>query len=86
MKCAGKRFLLIIVAAGNEQIVHDSGWHQRRCCFGLAEDTALGGNLESTVGILGRILVLIRFFVMAVGVAMACRGSLVEKMMDPVRR
>jgi len=52
----------------------------------LAEDTALGGNLESTVGILGRILVLIRFFVMAVGVAMACRGSLVEKMMDPVRR
>lgn len=52
----------------------------------LAEDTAVGGNLESTVGILGRILVLIRFFVMAVGVAMACRGSLVEKMMDPVRR
>jgi len=52
----------------------------------LAEDTAVGGNLESTVGILGRILVLIRFIVMAVGVAMACRGSLVEKMMDPVRR
>lgn len=52
----------------------------------LAEDTAVGGNLESTVGILGRILVLIRFIVMAVGVAMACMGSLVEKMMDPVRR
>jgi hypothetical protein len=52
----------------------------------LAEDTAVGGNLESTVGILSRILVMIRFIMVGVGVVVACPDSLVEKMMDPVRR